>query len=646
MTFGPSRPLGEALKEMLSTRDREDPATDSFTMECRSAEKESPVPDLDLVSTALGKIPADLVIENGQLVNVFTEEIYPAAVAVHGDRIARVGDVSELVGPDTTVVDAGGMFLVPGLIDGHLHVECSKLSLSMFANAVIPRGTTSIVTGLDQIFVVAGLQGVREFLDEAASGPLKVFWGAPSKLPYTFPESVVGHSFGPGEHETAQRWGECVGLWETVQEFVYENDEKAMAAIDLAIENRLPILSCAPLADAEHVAALGCAGFRADHECYSAGETLDKLRAGMYAMIRESSVAHFLDENIRVVTELGAKADRIGFCTDDVTAGDVLAHGHLDNLVRMSIERGLDPMTAIQMATINCAQIYRFDHQVGSISPGRLADVLLVENLARFVVQGVVAKGRLVARDGEMIEPVEAPRRSEALLHTMSAAVVEADNFKVRVDQARVEDGKAHVLSMAMSEEVPFVRRRRELDLRVEDGVVLPDASQDALCVAVVERYGKGGRRPVGFISGFGLTAGAMASSSSPDDNNILCIGASADDMAVAVNHLIRNEGGQVVVRDGEVLAFLPLPIGGIVADLPPREMARKEAELDNAARSLGCALPAPFMYLIFLSVTAIPDYAITERGVIDCVSLAVVDPVLSPSTAAAATPPLVGRPG
>jgi adenine deaminase len=585
------------------------------------------MPDLALVDVALGRSPADLVIRGGNLVNVFTEEIYPADVAICGPKIAAVGDVTGQTGPATRVVDAAGSFLVPGLIDGHLHVECGKLSVTMFANAVVPLGTTSIVSGLDQIFVVAGLEGVREFLDEAASGPLGVFWGAPSKLPYTFPESTVGHTFGPAEHALAQQWPECVGLWETVQEFVFERDPKVLEAMDLAARHRLPVMSCAPLAEGAKIAALACAGFRADHECYSAEETLAKLRNGMYAMIRESSVAHFLTENLRVITEYKAKADRIGFCTDDVSATDILSRGHLDHLVRMAIAQGLEPMRAIQMATINCAQIYQIDHLVGSISPGRVADILLVDDLAEFRARQVVAKGTLVASGGEMIVPASPPARSPGLLHTVSVDRVEPADLQVRADPAAAS---ARVLSMAMSEEVPFVRKRREAVLDVRDGIVLPDVERDVLYVTVVERYGKSSHRPVAFVSGFGLRAGAMASSASPDDNNILCVGTNPADMAAAVNHLAAEGGGQVVVRDGEVLAFLALPIGGIVADLPPREMARMEARLDEAARGLGCRLPSPFMYLIFLSITAIPDYAITDLGLIDCVSLQVISPLLA----------------
>jgi len=582
--------------------------------------------------------PADVIVRGGRLVNVFTEEIYPADVAIAGQHILAVstGPIGEYAGPDTEIIDAAGACLVPGLIDGHLHLECSKLSVSMFANAVVPCGTTSVVSGLDQIFVVAGLDGVREFLDEAARGPLTIFWGAPSKLPYTFPESTVGFRFGPGEHAKAQGWPECVGIWETVQEFITEQDDRVLAALDMARRNRLPAFGCAPMAAGSRLAALLRAGIRADHECYSAAETLDKLRNGMYVMLRESSVAHFLDENIKVITEAGVKTDRIGLCTDDVTAADVISGGHLDRLVRMTIERGVPPIKAIQMATINVAQIYRIDDRVGVIAPGRLASILLVDDLASFRVQQVIAKGRPAASGGTMTRPAEPPPRSPALLRTFSNHPLTAADFLVRADtrsDARSgpagHDTPVRVLSMQMSPDVPFVRKRREAVLPVRDGIVYPDIEQDVLYVTVVERFGKSGNHPVAFISGFGLRAGAMASSPSPDDNNILAIGTSPEEVAHAVNHVASAGGGQVVVRDGEVLAWLPLPIGGIVADLPPREMAIAEASLDEAARQLGCRFPSPFMYMIFLSVTAIPDYAMTDLGLIDCVALSVISPIL-----------------
>jgi adenine deaminase len=467
-------------------------------------------------------------------------------------------------------------------------------------------------------------------LDEARQSPLSLFWAAPAKTPYTYPESNVGFKFGLDEHREAQDWPECVGIWETVQEFITERDEKVMSAMDLAVRNRLPVFGCAPLASGRRLAALLCAGIRADHECYSADETLEKLRSGMHVMLRESSVAHFLDENIKAVTEGHAKTDRIGFCTDDVTANDVLRQGHLDRLVRMVIEHGIEPLKAIQMATINCAQIYRIDDHVGSISPGRLADILIVDEPATFNVERVIAKGTLAAENGQMIRSPQPPARSQYLLRTFKNRPVQPSDFLVRVNETAEA---VRVLSMQMSDNIPFVRKRREVIIHIRDGVVYPDLDQDVLYVSVVERFGRTDHHPVAFISGFGLQEGALASSASPDDNNILCIGTNPADMAEAVNHVTEAGGGQVVVRHGEVLAWLSLPIGGIVADVPPVDMAAQEAQLDEAARQLGCAFASPFMYMIFLSVTAIPDFAMTDLGLIDCVNLRVINPILGPAS-------------
>jgi adenine deaminase len=584
--------------------------------------------DLDLLDAALGQREATLAVMGGRFANVLTGEVYSADVAVFGDRVAAIGDLGERIGPETRVVDAAGKTVVPGLIDGHLHLECSKLSVTMFADAVVRFGTTSVVSAFDQIYVVAGLDGVREFLDEAESSPLRIFWGAPFKAPYTVPESNVGFRFGIEEHRIAQAWPECIGVWETVSEFVLNRDAEVLEALSMAHENRLPIFGCAPLMRGGKLAALLAAGIRLDHESYSADEALEKLRAGMYLMIRESSVAHFLHENISVVTRHGVSSGRIAFCTDDVTAGDILGKGHLDNLVRMAVAEGVDPMTALQMATINCASMYRIDHAVGSISPGRFADIVLVDDLESFRVVDVIAKGRHVASDGKMLEPPVAPARSSMLVDTFAVDEVSAGDMTIRTS---AQADRVRVLAMDIDPEVPFVRKRRDVELPVVGGIVQPDPGQDALYVTVVERYGKTTNRPVAVVSGFGLRSGAMATSASPDDNNVVCVGAGSEDVAAAVNHLIREGGGQVVVEEGEVRAFLPLPVGGIVADLEPERMAEKERELDDAARALGCSLPSPFGYLIFLSVTAIPDYAITDLGLIDCVNLSVTDPVLEP---------------
>ncbi|HET6158616.1 MAG TPA: adenine deaminase [Dongiaceae bacterium] len=579
----------------------------------------------ELISAGRGELKADLVVRGGKLVNVVSEEVYPADVAIFRDRIVATGQVESYVGPDTRVLDASSKYLCPGLIDGHLHVECSKMSITSFAKAVVPLGTTAIISGLDQILVVAGLEGVREFLDEAKAGPLKVFWGAPCKTPYTLPRSNVGHYFGPREHEATHHWPECVGIWETVREFIQEMDKDVLSALEIARKSRLPVLGCAPMARGANLNSYLAAGVRLDHESYTAEEMLEKLRNGMFVLIRESSISHFLTENLRLVTEMGIRATRrISFCTDDVVASDILKRGHLDNMVRMAIVMGIPPLTAIQMATINCAEAYRIDHLVGSISPGRIADILVVEDLRRFTVERVITNGRLVAEDSKLTTKLEPPTRSRALTHTFKVAPIAPEEIRVS-SQSRHE--RTRVLAMAVSPDQIFVRKRFDVSLPVVDGAVQADPAQDVQYVTVVERYGRTRNRPTAFVSGFGLKSGALATSTAPDDNNIVCVGTNPADMAVAINHIIANDGGQVVVDKGKVISFLPLPIGGIVSDLEPEEMAEREAELDNAARSLGCALPWPFMYMFVLQITAIPDYAITDLGAIDCVNLKVFDP-------------------
>jgi adenine deaminase len=307
---------------------------------------------------------------------------------------------------------------------------------------------------------------------------------------------------------------------------------------------------------------------------------------------------------------------------------DIHKRGHLDNMVRMAVRMANPTLSDIQLATINGAEALRIDHKVGLIAPGRAADILFVKDIADFHVERVVAKGKLVADKGRLTVKLTPPKRSITVMRSFRVDPVKPEELVVR---GKGKGEKAKVLAMAVSPDQIFVRKRRDVTLQARDGVILADAKQDVQYVTVVERYGRTRNRPVAFVSGFGLQTGALATSTAPDDNNIVCVGTNTADMAVAINHIIAHNGGQAVVRDSKVIAFLELPIGGIVSDLEPEEMARQENALDDAARDLGCELPWPFMYMFVLQITAIPDYAITDLGAIDCIDLKVVDPVLAP---------------
>jgi adenine deaminase len=281
------------------------------------------------------------------------------------------------------------------------------------------------------------------------------------------------------------------------------------------------------------------------------------------------------------------------------------------------------------MATINGAEALRIGQKVGSISPGLAADILLVKDLEDFRVSAVVAKGKLAAREGKLVGELTPPARSSAVTDTFRVAPVSPEDLAVR---ASGEGDSAKALAIAVTPDQIFVRKQRDVILPVRDGFVQADPAQDVQYITVVERYGRTTNRPVAFASGFGLRSGALATSTAPDDNNIVCVGTNPDDMALAINHIIANNGGQAVADGGRIVSFLPLPIGGIVSDIEPQEMAEKEQELDEAARGLGCTLPWPFMYMFVLQITALPDFAITDLGVIDCVNLKVVDPLKATS--------------
>ncbi len=579
-----------------------------------------------LINAGRGLVPASTVISNAKLVNVMSNEIYPAGVAIYEDTIVAIGDVDDYIGKETKVIDAKNQYLVPGLIDGHIHSECSKLSITSYAKAVVPHGTTSMISGLDEYISVSGLDGLQEIFQEIDKSPLKVFWGAPHQTPYTFPKSTIKYDITKETHKEVQKWPQCFGVWETVREFIQEQDENTLGAISLAEENRLPVFGCAPMARGKDLNGYLCAGIRLDHESYDHDEVVEKLRNGMHMLIRESVVTHFLSENIRAITEVNPYfARRTSFCTDDVTASEVLEKGHLDNVVRKAIKSGIAPITAIQMATINSAEAYRIDDRIGSISPGRIADILFVDDLTEFNVRQVMTNGKIVAKDYSISYDLKAPKRSEILTSRLDCDLVDKSDFEYKVD---ITNGKAKVLSMNVVG--PFLRERKEEILEVKNNVVIPDIEKDVAMCSVIERFGKNGNKSLAFCSGWKLKSGAMASSAAPDDNNIIVIGTNSSDMAFAVNYLINNKGGQVVVKDGKVLSFLSLPVGGICSDEEPIIVANKEKELTKAANLLGCNLPEPLMYMFFLPITCLPDYALTDLGPIDTQKLCVFNPILS----------------
>lgn len=583
--------------------------------------------DETLIDTATGRRPADLVLLGGRLVNVCTGEIHETGIAVVNGQVATLGDVEHLIGDATVVHQLNGRYVMPGFLDGHQHLEDSRMSVSGFSDAVVPVGTTSIVSGLDHIAAVAGPRGVRTFLDEAAGVDLSVFWAAPFRLPYTDPPSTVGRRWTEAEHRETQEWAECIGVWELSPDFVTVKDPDTLAAVRLARERGLGVYGSVPWAadGMDVVAAHAGAGLRVDHEAYTQDELLAKMRLGLHVLIRDSPAEHFLPPLVGLFVDRPELAHRVGFCTDQASVRDVRANGHISRLVREAVAAGVPPVTAVQMATINTAAIYRIDHIVGSITPGCRADLLVAEDMERFDFTHVYVAGRLVARDGRMLKPTTPPPRPAFLIAPFPREGVDAAELSITATAPRVD-----ALVMELTDNA-FHRRSRVASLSTHHGIVLPDATQDVALLAYVERFGKTDGPPgTAFVSGFGLRQGALATSCSPDDENILCVGTDAADMACAINTLIACGGGDVVVSGGSVRALLELPVGGIVCDLSPDELAREQDRLELAAREAGCTRDNPFMFLGILGITAIPDYGMSEHGLIDARTHQVVHPVLT----------------
>ncbi len=579
-----------------------------------------------LIRVASCTEPADLVIRGGQLLDVYSGTLGPGDLAIADGRIAASGDVTGCVGPATETLDAEGSVLAPGLIDAHLHAEVPKITLTNLANAVVARGTTSIMTPLDQLGVVVGVEGMRWVLDEARRTPLEVFHSGPSRLPYTTPASTVGRTFGPAEHRICQQWPEAVGIWEYMADSVLDFDEAVYEVAEMTVANRLGLHGHAPVTTGRALTACAAAGMRDDHESYSAEEVREKLSKGIKGILRRGTHTDNLPEGVRAILELGLPARHFCLCTDDLDCQDIVDLGLVDYLVRYAIELGLDPVTALQMATLNAAELYRVDHLVGSLAPGRIANVLLIDDLPRLDIRAVVAKGRLVAREGELVSPTRSPAYPDSFRNTMRLErPITADDLALAVESGARQ---ADVLCLHVDLEEGLLSRRRDAVLTVNNGRIEPDPSQDVLYITVTDRYTGKGLTGRGFISGFGLKEGAIATSLSPDDNNIICVGASLADMAVAINHLVALEGGQVAVRDGNVVADMPLPLCGFMADVSAEAMSAMEKRLNEAAYGLGTRLKRPFFFLIFLSITAIPEYAVTDRGVVAHASRTVINPI------------------
>src|SRR3954454_4348286 len=572
----------------------------------------------------MGRTPADLVIENGRLVNVHTREVHDGAdVAVKDGRVAMFGDAKHTKGPDTEVLDAGGAYLVPGLIDTHMHVESAMVTVARFAEAVLPHGTTTVLIDNHEIANVLGLDGIRWMLEEGRRLPLKVLLAVPSCVPALPGFEDAGAEIGPRDIEEALGWEGVAALGEVMNmPGVYGADPATHAMIGATLDAGLPVTGHWSLHGwTDHrLHAYACAGVDSDHECVFKEDALAKLRAGMWVQLREGSAWHDVAECARMLTEDGVDSRHALLVTDDMHPGTLATTGHLNHAVRTAIAAGLDPLLAIQLATVKSPEYLRRRPDLGSIAPGRCADILLVEDLRELRPHLVLADG-LPVPDGDL--PALAPPAEFRETVTLRRAL-SVDDLRIEAvgDTARVR-----AIGMVPGE---LATESRILDAPVGDGAVTAAPQLDLAKAASIERHGGSGSIGLGFVQGRGLRRGAVATPVAHDNHNLFVVGTNDADMLVAVERLAAAGGGMIAIEDGEVRALVELPIAGLISDRPVAEVAEQVRALDRAYAELGTTIEFPFMMVSFLSLAVIPALRLTNRGLVDGREFCFVDPVVT----------------
>jgi len=582
--------------------------------------------DQKLLAVAGGKGPADLVVTNGKIVNVFSGEIYEGGVAVVGDKIAAVGDVAYTIGEETKLLDAQGKYLTPGFIDGHIHPESSNLSIRSFAEAVLKHGTTVIMTDLHEIGVVGGLEAIEAVLEEAEATDLKLYFMVPSHVPFSPNLETSGGRFDTEIIKRALERPDAVGLSECVGMYLAAGFPELMASCDAALAKGTSLQGHLPDADAATLNTCIAAGVSTDHESLSGKDVVARLRAGCSVMLREGSSARSLTQLLEPVLNAHLDTSNLSIVTDDLHTIDLATTGHLDESVRTALKAGVDFLTAIQMVTINAARAFQLDRFVGCLAPGRRADINLTTGPEDFRVESVIAGGRVVTQDGKSVVQYPAAEHNPILLNTVHLKkAVEAADFQFRVSAS------AKAAKVKVMDTLPWIpiTEPRDAMLNVVDGVVQCDLDQDVLYIAQVERHGKTGGIGKAFMGGFKLKKGAIASSMGHDNHNIIVMGTNHTDMAAAVNRVAALQGGQVFVVDGEVLYEIPFPVCGLQSDLSAEELAEEKRKFNATLRECGCEINYTCMFLSFICLAAIPLYAITDKGFIDVLQQKVIDPIL-----------------
>jgi len=571
-----------------------------------------------LIDVAMGRSPADVVIRNGTWVCVQSGEfISHTDIAIKEGRIAFVGaDAQHTVGAETVVIDALGRYLVPGLLDGHMHVESGMVTVTEFVRAVAPRGTTGMFIDPHEIANVFGLKGVKLMVEEARQQPIHVWVQVPSCVPSAPGLETPGGAIGPAEVAEALTWEGIIGLGEMMNyPGVAHADEKMLAEMAATRQAGKVIgghYASPDLGLPFHAYVAG--GAEDDHEGTRLEDAVARVRQGMKAMLRYGSGWKDVAAQVGAITRLRLDAHRFILCTDDSHAQTIAHEGHMDRVLRHAIAEGLPPMTAIQMCTINTAEHFGLAREIGMIAPRRWADILLVSDLQDFHPDLVMARGQVIARNGRWEVPLPQYAYPQWALHSVHVSrPFSGADFALRVDDRR-QRVIANVIGI-VENQAPT--RHLKMELQVNDGQL--HASADVAKVALIERHRGTGEITVGLVSGFGFTTKcAVASTVAHDSHHLIVAGTDDENMALAANKLIETGGGQVVVKEGQVIGLVELPIAGLMSAERAEIVAEKAASVLAGFRACGCTLNNPNMQLSLLALVVIPELRISDKGLVD----------------------------
>ena len=577
-----------------------------------------------LVDVAMGRVPADLVIQNGRWVCVQSGEIIPDTdIAIKSGRIAYVGpDAGHAIGDATQVVNADRKFLVPGLLDAHMHVESGMLTVTEFVRAVIPHGTTGMFIDPHEIANIFGLQGVRLMVEEAAGQPIHVWVQIPSCVPSAPGFETPGATIGPEDVAEAMSWEGVIGLGE-MMDFprVFMSEEK--------MHTEMAITRAAGKVIGGHYASpdtglpfhgYAAGGAEDDHEGTRKMDAVSRVRQGMKIMLRDGSAWKDVDQQIRAITEMRLDSRHFLLCTDDSHAETIVNEGHMNRVVKQAIHQGVPPITAIQMATLNTAEHFGVSRDIGMIAPGRYADFLLVENLAEMEIDTVYARGQQLAHEGKVMIDLPVYDYPEWVKSSINLGrKLSAEDFRLAVDST---DGskqgtvQANIIGVIENQ---AMTRHIKLEVPLVDGEVRTSIERDLAKIALIERHKGTGGIQVGLVQGFGFQEScAIGTTVAHDSHHMIVVGTDESDMAKAASQLTAMGGGQVVVKDGEVIGQVELHIAGLMSDERAEIVAQKADTVLAGFRACGSQLNNPNMQLSLLALVVIPELRISDLGLVD----------------------------